>query len=585
MSTEPTTSFLNQQLERYEIREKIGSGGMARVYRGYDKTLEREVAIKILHEHLSEESEFKVRFEREAKFVASINHPNIVQVYDYAMIERGDSVVCLMVMPFLQGQTLRDVLEETNKRGEHLPPERVLEIMVALASALQYAHDRGTIHRDVKPANIILDDKYRPTLMDFGIARMTQASNLTQEGATVGTPAYMSPEQISGEPVDHRSDIYALGVILYEMITGMPPFDDDGSLSVLLKHLNEPVPSILEHIENENLDAVLFKALAKNTINRYQSAKEFADDLQLAFGNQTPNAFLDFKERTTEARIPYQTVPLPHVKADAKPGGRLLRSPLAFLAFGMTVIAALLLVGILSGNDAASDTDVPEVLYFTTNFSPSNLYTSGWVEDDLGDIQREITDEGYQITVTRRRYAIPTVFADNDDYENISIRMVGYLTLDSSPASGYGIIFRYQDEDNYNVFAVDGQGRFSIWRREDGDWIELRDPQAAPEDQWTVSEFINPVGEENDMEVVIDEDQITAYINGEAVVMLEEDAFEDGQVGVYVASTASANTRAVFTLYSVAEPSSMTGSESMTDEEDTGSDSMTGPENVPKPSG
>ncbi|GAB4328538.1 MAG: hypothetical protein Kow00117_14940 [Phototrophicales bacterium] len=582
MSNESTTSFLNQQLERYEIHEKIGSGGMARVYKGYDKVLEREVAIKILHEHLSEEFEFKERFEREAKFVASINHPNIVQVYDYATVERGDSVVCLMVMPLLEGQTLRDILEDLNKRDEHLPAERILDIMVALASALQYAHEKGAIHRDVKPANIILDDQYRPILMDFGIARMTQAVNLTQEGATVGTPAYMSPEQISGEPIDHRSDIYALGVILYEMIAGTPPFEDDGSLSVLLKHLNEPVPSIQTHLKNENLDAVIFKALAKDPEKRYQSAREFAEDLQRAFANQTPNAFVEFKDRTMEMQ-PYHTIPLPAMAPETKPHKQLLRAPLAFLLFGITVIAVLLLINFLSDDAVSSDEDTPDVLYFSTDFSQNDIYTSGWLQDDLGDVQRLITEDGYQIRITRRRYAVPTVFTSYDSYDNVSIRLVGYLTPDSSPASGYGIIFRYQDEDNYNVFAVDGQGRYSIWRREDDNWIELRNPQAAPDEQWTFSEAVNPIGELNDLEVWINDNQVAAYVNGEVVVMLEEDAFEDGQVGIYVASTSGANTTAIFTMYGVSEPSSsMTGSESMTDD-DLGSDAMTGPENIPKP--
>ena len=561
-----TTAFITQKLDRYEIHEKIGSGGMARVYKAYDKTLGRDVAIKILHEHLSEEGEFKERFEREAKFVASISHPNIVQIYDYAMIERTDSTVCLMVMSYLPGKTLRDLLEDANKNGERLSGERVQEIMVSLASALQYAHEKGAVHRDVKPANIIMDENDRPILTDFGIARITQATNLTQEGTTVGTPAYMSPEQISGEPVDHRSDLYALGIILYEMLTGMPPFEDDGSLSVLLKHLNEPVPSILPYVENDYLDAVICKALAKDPGNRYQSGNEFAEDLKRAFASESPLAFPEFKARVTTQQ--YNTIPLPQIKSDVTPK-RLLNSPLGILAFGMTVIAVLLLIGILS-SDENSPSD--ESLYFFTNFAPSNIYTSGWVEDDLGDIQRAVTDDGYQITVTRRRYAIPTVFLDGDGYENFSIRMEGYLTPESSPASGYGIVFRYQDEENYNVFAIDGEGRYSIWRREDGNWIELRNPQASAEEQWTFSEFVNPIGEANELEITVDEDAITAYVNGEAIIMLEEDGFEDGQVGIYVASTASANTQAIITAYGVSEPSS-----SM-----TGSESMTGPENVPK---
>ena len=216
---------------------------MARVYKAWDTNLERLVAIKILHEHLADDPTFKERFEREAKFIASFNHPNIVQVYDFNVIQREGFPLCYMVMSYIPGQTLREVLEDAELRGERLPRERVRALVDDLTSALGYAHQRGMVHRDVKPGNIILNEHGKAVLTDFGIARMVQSNRLTADGVSTGTPIYMSPEQASGQAGDMRSDLYSLGIIVYEMLTGRPPFVDDTSLSVMLKHLNTPPPA------------------------------------------------------------------------------------------------------------------------------------------------------------------------------------------------------------------------------------------------------------------------------------------------------------------------------------------------------
>ncbi|MFN8451151.1 MAG: serine/threonine-protein kinase [Anaerolineae bacterium] len=268
--------IFNGQFDRYEIRERIGSGGMARVYKAWDTNLERLVAIKVLHEHLADDPTFKERFEREAKFIASFNHPNIVQLYDYAVKSRDGFPLCYMVMSYIPGSTLRGVMEDAAQHGERLPRERIRQLVDDLTSALGYAHRRGMVHRDVKPGNIILDEHSRAILTDFGIARMVQSTRLTADGVSTGTPIYMSPEQASGQPGDSRSDLYSLGIIVYEMLTTRPPFVDDTSLSVMLKHLNTPHPAPSEFIQTRQYDAFMSKALAKKPDERFQSAEDFA---------------------------------------------------------------------------------------------------------------------------------------------------------------------------------------------------------------------------------------------------------------------------------------------------------------------
>ena len=255
------------RIDRYELRERIGSGGMARVFKGWDTTLERLVAIKILHDHLADDPSFKDRFEREAKFVAGINHPNIVQVYDFNVIDRDGYPLYYMVMSYVPGKTLRETLEEMAQSGKRLSQQRILDIMLNLTDALGYAHAQGTVHRDVKPGNIIFNENEQAVLTDFGIARIAQSSRLTQDGVSTGTPTYMSPEQASGQAGDVRSDLYSLSVILFEMLTGSPPYDDEGGLSVMLKHLNSPVPLISDVLgtPNPKLDLFIQKALAKKS--------------------------------------------------------------------------------------------------------------------------------------------------------------------------------------------------------------------------------------------------------------------------------------------------------------------------------
>ena len=252
---------------------------MAEVYRGYHPALDRYVAIKLLHPFLSDDPEFKDRFEAEARNVAKLKHSNIVQVYDFEYDITNDNYY--MVMELINGPTLKDRLLELSHQQTTFPVGEAVRIVHSAAEALAYAHQRGMIHRDVKPANLMLDEDQRVVLTDFGIAKIVTGAQFTSSGGMVGTPAYMAPEQGLGEPGDERSDLYSLGVILFQFLTGRLPFDAETPLAVVLKHVNEPVPSVrtlAPHVPEE-LERIVGKSLAKDPDERYQSANEMANDL------------------------------------------------------------------------------------------------------------------------------------------------------------------------------------------------------------------------------------------------------------------------------------------------------------------
>jgi beta-lactam-binding protein with PASTA domain/tRNA A-37 threonylcarbamoyl transferase component Bud32 len=262
---------------RYAILESIGSGGMAEVYRARDELLGREVAVKVLSERLSRDRSFVERFRREAQAAAGLSHPNIVSLYDYG----SDEGAYYIVMEHIDGRALADVIRDEGP----LLPERAAEIAADVAKALERAHGAGLVHRDIKPSNIMLTSFGQTKVTDFGIVRALGGdgeSTMTQTGMVIGTASYLSPEQAQGNPVDARSDVYALGCVLYEMLTGQTPFTGDTPLSIAYKQVREDPkqPSTVNPDVPSGMDAITMKALAKNPDNRYSSAAEMREDLQ-----------------------------------------------------------------------------------------------------------------------------------------------------------------------------------------------------------------------------------------------------------------------------------------------------------------
>jgi tRNA A-37 threonylcarbamoyl transferase component Bud32 len=271
-------SLTGKTLGKYRLLERLGQGGMAQVYKAYQPDLDRYVAVKVLHPHLTGDEDFAARFRREARAVAALGHPNIVRVYDFD----ADGGLAFLVMEYLEGSSLKALLHDLGGRGERMDLQEVGRIVCALADALDHAHHQGTVHRDVKPSNVLITADGRPVLTDFGIARMVDSTAVTESGGTLGTPAYMSPEQGQGEVGDARSDIYALGVLLYQLCTGRVPFDADTPYAIIIKHMTAPLPSprSLNADLPEAVERVILKALAKDPDNRYQTAGELGRALR-----------------------------------------------------------------------------------------------------------------------------------------------------------------------------------------------------------------------------------------------------------------------------------------------------------------
>lgn len=267
-----------QTLGKYRILEPLGQGGMAQVYRAYHASLDRYVAIKILRSDLVDDAEFLARFTREARSVAALRHPNIVRVHDFD-VQDGQYY---MVMELLEGDSLKAYLNRYRARGERIPTGEIARILTDVLKGLAHAHNEGIIHRDIKPANILLTRKGEAVITDFGIAQIVGGTKYTVAGALMGTLHYMAPEQGIGKNIDARSDIYSLGVVLYEMLIGHPPFDADTPLAILMKHLNDPLPLPKEPGQAipEPFERVVLKALAKQPDDRYQSAEAMMQAVQ-----------------------------------------------------------------------------------------------------------------------------------------------------------------------------------------------------------------------------------------------------------------------------------------------------------------
>src|SRR5918995_1715802 len=307
---------------RYRIIRRLGSGGMADVYCAEDTQLGREVALKVLYRRFAEDQEFVERFRREASSAAGLSHPNVVQVFD-----RGQwDCTYYIAMELLEGRNLKEVVRDHGA----LDPALAVDIVLQILKAARFAHRRGVVHRDIKPHNVIVDQEGRAKVTDFGIAR-AGASDMTATGSIMGTAQYLSPEQAQGHPVDARADLYSIGVVLYELLTGVVPFDAETPVTVALKQVSEsPVPPIQRNPAiPPALDAVVMRALRKDPDARFQDADEFIAALEAALAG-------GYVETTTVVEQP-----LPD---EGRGWGRIAAVALVVLALAALAIGAYLLL-------------------------------------------------------------------------------------------------------------------------------------------------------------------------------------------------------------------------------------------------
>jgi beta-lactam-binding protein with PASTA domain/tRNA A-37 threonylcarbamoyl transferase component Bud32 len=411
--------------DRYELGEVIGRGGMAEVRRGRDRRLGRVVAVKMLRVDHSADATFQARFRREAQSAASLNHRHIVAVYDTGEDVFDGHRIPYIVMEYVEGRTLRELLHEQAR----FTPERSIEIVSSVLEALEYSHRAGIVHRDIKPGNVMITGSGEVKVMDFGIARSLADSGvtLTQTAAVVGTAQYISPEQARGEQADARSDLYATGCVLYEMLTGRPPFVGESLVSVAVSHVREmpTPPSALEPSLPRDIDAIVMKSLAKDRLERYQSAFEMRADLERAAAGLPVAAAHDTAAATQLIAAPvgydsYGTVAdLDQVEDVGEPEprgmswGRLVLIALAILAVA-GIIGYLLFRG---GDDGAQQVGVPNIVGEPVESAQQLIEDRGLVmgtpveqetdnPDEVGIVLsqdpafNELVDEGSTVTPT-----------------------------------------------------------------------------------------------------------------------------------------------------------------------------------------
>ena len=363
-------STFTQLGDRYDVGQVIGRGGMAEVYEGTDRRLNRRVAIKVLRPDLARDPMFQERFRREAQSAAGLNHPNIVAIYDTGedLIGDGPNQVSVpyIVMEFVDGVTLRHMFNN----GPRILPERALEVIAGVLAALDYAHRHGIVHRDIKPANIMINTNGDSKVMDFGIARAMSdaATSVTATSAVMGTAQYLSPEQARGELVDARSDIYSSGCVLYELLTGVTPFNGDSPVAIAYQHVNEPPkpPSSLDNSIPSSLDSITLGALAKSPSNRYQTAAEMRSDVERSIAGMP---IVSRQNHATEAipfNAPTTAIPIvdgfPGTVAVAAPKKTNNRARWFFTGFATVLAASLIfLLGDNLFNTGPETVAVPNV--------------------------------------------------------------------------------------------------------------------------------------------------------------------------------------------------------------------------------
>jgi len=543
------TSLTGKTVGKYRLEEPLGSGGMATVYRAVQFPLERTVAVKVLHPHLTSQADFRERFLREAKAVASLRHDHIVQIYDYD-VQDG---ICYIALEFLDGMSLEEKLHSIQKQAGKptpLPLNQALEIGIEIADALSYAHRQRVIHRDIKPPNIMQTSTGRNVLSDFGIATVLHETRMTVDGGTSGTPSYMSPEQALGERGDERSDIYSLGAVLYQLVTGHLPFEADTLYGLIMMQVNDtPVPaSDVNRQVPLAVAQIIQKAMAKDPEERYQTATKLATDLQAVLTG-----------KSIKVRVPTQPIQT-QVQKRERP---------KWIWFAGAVAALLVLVGIVwvfAGLKSDSEQVQPVVVVVTSTPQESAAieeepdFTSSmaaepkvnmayvdtfeknsvdWPESD-GPVVRQVTDGEYQILVQVSDRAVSTVPGDLSLYNQFRYQLDATL-VDGQPESGYGMVFYRRNSNNYYVFAVNGLQQWSIWRLEDGQWQELRN---LPNGQtWTNSAAVLPPGETNQLTLEADGGEFNLLINGKSVGQVSDPTAPEagGLIGMYVASSRSSD--------------------------------------------
>lgn len=515
-----------QTIGRYQIIEPLGVGGMATVYKAFQPSLEREVALKVLRPGFSEDPEFFQRFQREARSIARLRHPNIVQVFDFEPLEGR----YILAMEFLEGGTLKERVTQLAAKSQRIPHPEVARIVGEVASALSYGHELGIIHRDVKPSNVMLAARDRAVVTDFGIAKIMGGEGQTQTGVGIGTPEYMAPEQGTGTNVDHRADIYSLGVMAYEMLTGQVPFAADTPIAIVLAHMRDPLPlpSTIDPTVPAATEHVLMKALAKDPGDRYASATDFADALRISLVPAPPTA-------ATVYPIP----PLPAAATAATAGAAATgvasattRGGIPRVALiGAAALALLLLAGAAFALTRGGS-------------SPTASGSAVLFELDPARGQQQLFARG------------PAVARPVPNAIEIALGPAQYVSFDLIPA-----VYASDFDATMRVRLVSGTGRVGLFFHSagDGDLQLALNPSGALQMVRTDPKVPQPspiasfptgasLGKDVEMRLVVVGTAITVYADGKEVGRATSPGQRTGAIGILVGSFDSAVTAQVSSL-------------------------------------
>jgi len=474
-------NLTGKQLGPYQIVDRLGVGGMATVFKAYQPKMDRYVALKVMDRHFSDNPEFVSRFSQEARLIAKLEHPHILPVYDFG---EADGYTYL-AMRIVEGGSLSDLL----KRHRKLELTRTSHIISQVGQGLDYAHKKGVIHRDFKPGNVLIDEFENCLLTDFGIAKLVEAtSHLTHTGGILGTPTYISPEQGSGEPIDSRSDIYSLGVVLYQMVVGVVPYKADTPMAVIFKHIHDPLPLPGQQVPGlpEPVERVILKALAKNPDDRYATAIELVDSLQSAVESFSGSplqvgaqpvadlgpTLVDGETGAEETELLTETSAAPSL--DAGKPARKTKWPWILSGIGLLLLLGLVVWALVFPRQRTVSVTAPlyvetEPSHARVRFLESDLAFYQGIKLESGRYHVEVSADGYQ---TREVWV--DVDAPNDTHLNIPLTPVAsVLFVNTQPTDAKVRILNigpafYQgmalDAGRYHVeVTADGYEKQMIW--------------------------------------------------------------------------------------------------------------------------
>jgi len=535
-----------QTLGPYRIINQIGKGGMATVYKAYQPSVDRYVALKVLPSQLAESKEFATRFQQEARIIAKLEHPHILPVFDYG---ESDGIAYL-VMRYLEAGTLKEKMEA----GRPLPLNEIDRIFTQLTDALTYAHSHGIVHRDLKPANALIDSYGNIFLTDFGIAKLLESASprLTQTDAIMGTPAYISPEQAQGQPVDQRSDIYSLGIILYEMVTGRVPFMADTPLAIIFKHVSDPLPlpSLIKPDIPVSIEQVILKALAKDPRDRFSTASEFATAWKRALDEKEPA-----RRPAESVSVPTSRATAPATRAAPKPGRSTgwmigcLAGTCLLLSVAGVFLVALNWQNLIPADPAPevptqaptdiptlAPTDMPLLTETTIPVSVGSVLlsddfsarASNWGTLTDSDSSIEYVQDALHMLIFTKDFFVWTT-PNNTDYENVHME-VTVTNNDTDPSTAFGLLCAQQAQEwSYYYFAITPAGEYAIAKAvtDEPDFFLTND------DQWAASDLIARNAPSYRVGADCGNGTLTLYVDGQQIDSVSDTTYSTGTVGVF----------------------------------------------------